>query len=144
MLPDRRGLGRSCLVRRGRGSLLTEEEVGGEPPPLAFPPGLTCDQPCGPAVASWPPPLAAFAFAAGAAGRASSPPRLHWGGRWGGSSGAALGCGASEWVRCCPSEKMLLMVPGTLLNLEGAVELFQEHDPGQMMSSMRYAPCGAG
>lgn len=60
VLPDRRGLGRSCLVRRGRGSLLTGEEVGGEPPPLAVPPGPTCDRPCGPAVASWPPPLAAF------------------------------------------------------------------------------------
>ena len=60
MLPDRCELGRPCLVRWGRGSLLTGEEVGGEPPPLAFPPGLTCDQPCDPALAWWPPPLAAF------------------------------------------------------------------------------------
>ena len=41
-------------------------------------------------------------------------------------------------------KEYLFMIPGALLDLVGAVELFQEHDPGQVVGSIGYAPCGAG
>ena len=105
VLPDRRGHGGPCSVRRGRGSLLTGEEVGGEPPPAPAVPPISGRR----AWPAWPP-----------SGAPPSPP-FHLRPAWpavprrrpvgiGGSVGRLLGCCPGGGVplrrpRCCPSEK---------------------------------------
>ena len=116
VLPDRRGHGGPCSVRRGRGSLLTGEEVGGEPPPAPAVPPISGRR----AWPAWPP-----------SGAPPSPP-FHLRPAWpavprrrpvgiGGSVGRLLGCCPGGGVplrrpRCCPSEKERgLGLPGALL-----------------------------